>query len=88
MVLAQLADLGFGEPRELVDAIASGRLRVNTSGGQLANGQAGAAGGMLGLVEAVRQLRDGARTAVVSGYGMVAYRHGAAANAAVLRRVD
>lgn len=88
MVFAQLADLGYGDPREVLAAIESGRLRVNTSGGQLANGQAGTAGGMLGLVEAVRRLRDDARTAVVTGYGMVVYRHGAMANAAVLRRVD
>jgi acetyl-CoA acetyltransferase len=96
MVLVQLADLGFapgGVVRRLVaKRIAGGRLAVNTSGGQLCCGQAGAAGGMHGLVEAVRQLRgeagerqvEGARTAVVSGYGMVAYRHGAAANAVVL----
>jgi acetyl-CoA acetyltransferase len=96
MVLVQLADLGFapgGDVRRLVaKRIAGGRLAVNTSGGQLCCGQAGAAGGMHGLVEAVRQLRgeagerqvEGARTAVVSGYGMVAYRHGAAANAVVL----
>ncbi len=29
---------------------------VNTSGGQLSVGQAGAAGGFLGMVEAIRQL--------------------------------
>lgn len=92
MVLVQLADLGFGGPADTLDAIEAGRLAVNTSGGQLSAGQAGAAGGMHGLVEAVAQLRGdagsrqvrGARLAVVSGYGMVAYRHGACANAAVL----
>ena len=96
MVLVQLADLGFapgGDVRRLVaERIATGALPVNTSGGQLCCGQAGAAGGMHGLVEAVLQLQgeagerqvEGARTAVVSGYGMVAYRHGAAANAVVL----
>lgn len=92
MVLVQLADLGFGSPAETIDAIDAGRLAVNTSGGQLSAGQAGAAGGMHGLVEAVTQLRgeagarqvQGARLALVSGYGMVAYRHGACANAAVL----
>jgi acetyl-CoA acetyltransferase len=70
------------------------RWPLNTSGGQLSAGQAGAAGGMHGLVEAVQQLRGGAgarqlecRLALVCGYGMVLYRHGAAHAAAVLERV-
>ena len=96
MVLVQLVDLGFapdGDVRRLVaERLAKRALAVNTSGGQLCCGQAGAAGGMHGLVEAVRQLRGeagarqvaGAQRAVVSGYGMVAYRYGAAANAVVL----
>jgi acetyl-CoA acetyltransferase len=97
MVIAQLADLGFardGDLRRLVDEVADGRLAVNTSGGQLSAGQAGAAGGLHGLVEAVRQLRgeargrqvEPARVAAVTGYGMVLYRFGACANAAVLER--
>jgi acetyl-CoA acetyltransferase len=100
MVLVQLADLGFTRDRELAgfvdEQIATCRLPLNTSGGQLSAGQAGAAGGLHGLVEAVRQLRgragdrqvEGARVALVTGYGMVAYRYGACANAVVLRRVD
>lgn len=94
MVLAQLVELGFapdGDVARLVhNGIASRRLAVNTSGGQLSAGQAGAAGGMHFLVEAVDQLRGrrhgvpGARTALVSGYGMVLYRYGACANAVVL----
>jgi acetyl-CoA acetyltransferase len=100
MVLVQLADLGFapdGDVARLVDErIATQALPVNTSGGQLCVGQAGAAGGMHGLVEAVRQLRgtagerqiEAARSAVVTGYGMVVYRYGAAVNAAVLERVQ
>ncbi|QCP49849.1 thiolase family protein [Trinickia violacea] len=98
MVLIQLADLGFapsGEVRGLIERIAARQLAVNTSGGQLSAGQAGAAGGMHGLVEAIRQLRgeaagrqiEGARTAVVSGYGMVEYRYGMCANAVVMERI-
>lgn len=98
VVLAQLSDLGFApedDVRRLVaERIATRALPVNTSGGQLCCGQAGAAGGMHGLVEAVRQLRgragdrqvERARLAAVCGYGMVAYRYGAAANAVVLER--
>jgi acetyl-CoA acetyltransferase len=98
MVLAQLRDVGLmagGDmPRFVRDVIARRRLAVNTSGGLLSAGQAGAAGGLHGLVEAVRQLQhraDGrqvprARIAVTTGYGMVVYRYGAAAGAAVLER--
>jgi acetyl-CoA acetyltransferase len=98
MVLAQLADLGFVADGDLQrfarTAIGERRLAVNTSGGLLSAGQAGAAGGMHGLVEAVRQLRGqagerqvpGARLAVATGYGMILYRFGAAAAAAVLER--
>jgi acetyl-CoA acetyltransferase len=99
MALIQLTDLGFardGDVPRLVEAVADGTIvPFNTSGGQLSAGQAGAAGGMHGLVEVARQLRgraggrqvDGARLGVVSGYGMVLYRYGACANAAVLERV-
>ena len=59
IVLVQLEDLGFGEPRLVLDTIADGDLALNTSGGQLSAGQAGAAGGLHGLVEAVEQLRGG-----------------------------
>jgi acetyl-CoA acetyltransferase len=96
MVYVQLADLGFvpdGDVAAFVRGrVAPGDWPLNTSGGQLSAGQAGAAGGMHGLVEAVTQLAGeagtrqvaGARLALVSGYGMVLYRHGACANAAVL----
>jgi acetyl-CoA acetyltransferase len=96
MSLAQLSDLGFvpdGDlPGFLRRRIESERLPVNTSGGQLSAGQAGAAGGMHGLVEAVTQLLghagdrqvENARLAAVTGYGMVLYRYGACANAVVL----
>jgi acetyl-CoA acetyltransferase len=96
MVLVQLDDLGFDPGRDVARWIAlrldEDRWPLNTSGGQLAAGQAGAAGGMHGLVEAVVQLRGeggarqvpDARLAAVSGYGMVLYRYGACSAAAVL----
>ena len=98
MVAIQLADLGFVPDDDLArflhERIGRG-MPVNTSGGQLSCGQAGAAGGLHFVVEAVQQLlgRAGARqvetarTALVSGYGMVLYRYGASANAAVLEAV-
>ena len=57
-------------------------------------GQAGAAGGYLGLVEAVRQLTDSAlgaqvadaRIGLVSGFGMINYDRGLSSAAAVLAR--
>jgi acetyl-CoA acetyltransferase len=98
MALVQLEDLGFardGDVAKLVaERIVPRALPVNTSGGQLSAGQAGAAGGMHGLVEAVTQLRGGAGARQVenarrghdAAYGMDAYRFGACANAAVLER--
>ena len=64
----------------------------NTSGGQLSAGQAGAAGGFLGIVEAIRQLTGSAAghqvrdptTALVTGFGMVNYDRGICSGAAIL----
>ena len=96
MVLVQLEELGLvpdGDLRGFLrERLERDRWPLNPSGGQLSAGQAGAAGGMHGLVEAVRQLTGqagerqvkGAKRAVVSGYGMVVYRYGACALAAVL----
>lgn len=98
MALVQLEDLGFAPDgdigRLVAERIGPRSLPVNTSGGQLSAGQAGAAGGMHGVVEVVTQLRGeggrrqvpGARLGVVSGYGMVAYRYGACANVGVFER--
>lgn len=100
MVAIQLEDLGFcdkgaaGPFLERHSFSFDGSLPLNTGGGQLSCGQAGAGGGMIGLVEAVRQLRgEGgerqvARAArgLVSGYGMVGYGHGLSASATVLER--
>ena len=58
----QLEDLGFCGKGEGPDFIrrhsfeVDGSFPYNTSGGQLSVGQAGAAGGTLGLVEAIRQI--------------------------------
>jgi acetyl-CoA acetyltransferase len=95
VVMISLCDLGLVAPERLHDFAQRRLLRdgwpLNPSGGMLSAGQAGAAGGLHGLVEAVRQLsgRAGARqvparAAVVAGYGMVLARYGAAAGAAVL----
>ncbi|MFE6645416.1 thiolase family protein [Nocardioides sp. NPDC057772] len=98
MVLSQLVDLGVTDPGAVkavvAEQIATRRLPVNTSGGQLSAGQAGAGGGMHGMVEVVQQLRGRAsgrqvesRIGVVTGYGMVLYRHGSCGNVAVLEAV-
>ncbi|MFT4562330.1 MAG: acetyl-CoA acetyltransferase [Gammaproteobacteria bacterium] len=64
----------------------------NTSGGQLSVGQAGAAGGFLGIVEAIRQLTHSAGrnqvreadSALVTGFGMINYDRGLCSSAAIL----
>src|SRR5215510_7218952 len=62
IVMMQFEDLGFCEKGEGPDFVRQhsftneGTFPHNTSGGQLSVGQAGAAGGYLGLVEAMRQL--------------------------------
>ena len=71
-----------------------GSVPHNTAGGQLSMGQAGAAGGYLGLVEAMRQLMEqangrqvaNAHHALVSGFGMINYDRGLCSAAAVLGR--
>jgi acetyl-CoA acetyltransferase len=76
------------------DFTIEGSFPHNTGGGQLSMGQAGAAGGYLGLVEAMRQLLDdaegrqvaNARHALVSGFGMINYDRGLCSAAAVLGR--
>jgi len=71
---------------------AEGTCPLNISGGQLSCGQAGAGGGFLGLVEAIRQLTGrtlgarvpDARLGLVAGYGMVTYDRGICSGAAVM----
>jgi acetyl-CoA acetyltransferase len=94
----QFEDLGFcpkGDGPKFVRANTfetTGTFPVNTSGGQLSVGQAGAAGGSLGIVEAIRQLTGqtlGARVAdarhgLASGFGMINYDRGICSGAVVL----
>ena len=98
--MMQLEDLGFckkGEAAAFVRAHTltnDGSFPHNTCGGQLSVGQAGAAGGYLGLVEAIRQLSDtplgtqvaNAKIGLVSGFGMINFDRGLASGAAVLAR--
>jgi acetyl-CoA acetyltransferase len=98
--MLQFEDLGFCGKGEAPDFVRhhsftnDGTFPHNTSGGQLSVGQAGAAGGYLGLVEAIRQLTDttlgsqvpDARIGLVSGFGMINYDRGLASCAAVLAR--
>jgi acetyl-CoA acetyltransferase len=94
----QMEDLGFCEKGAAGEFIRSntfthdGSFPHNTSGGQLSVGQAGAAGGFLGLVEAIRQLTGGAgqnavpdaRIATVSGFGIINFDRGLCSGAAIL----
>jgi acetyl-CoA acetyltransferase len=76
------------------DFTIEGSLPHNTGGGQLSMGQAGAAGGMLGLVEAMQQLLrtavgrqvPNAYHALVSGFGMINYDRGLCSAATILGR--
>jgi len=71
-----------------------GDFPLNTSGGQLSVGQAGAAGGFLGMVEAIRQLTGAAperqvkeaNIGLVSGFGMINFDRGLASGAVVLSK--
>jgi acetyl-CoA acetyltransferase len=98
MNVIQLEGLGFaakgegGRFVEETDISVHGDLPINTGGGQLSCGQSGAGGGGIGLTEAVMQLQDeagerqvhGARTALVSGFGMVGFVKGLCQAAVIL----
>jgi acetyl-CoA acetyltransferase len=98
MSVMQLEDLGFCAKGDGPDFVRShtftneGSFPMNTSGGQLSVGQAGAAAGFLGLTEAMRQVTGaplggpvpGARVALVSGFGMINYDRGLCCGAAIL----
>ena len=94
----QMEDLGFcgkGEAPQFIrehSLTTDGTFPVNTSGGQLSVGQAGAAGGFLGMTEAIRQVTGAAqgtavanaRIGLVSGFGMINYDRGLCCGAAIL----
>ena len=97
MEFIQLEGLGIcseGDTARFIrntDTTVDGDFPINTGGGQLSAGQAGASGGMIGVVEAVQQLRGdvgerqfSCRRGLVSGYGMVAYGRGLSSSAAIL----
>lgn len=98
ITLMQIEDLGFCAKGEGPDFVrrhsftVDGSFPLNTSGGQLSMGQAGAAGGHLGVVEAIRQLIgaplgaqvERARLGLVSGFGMINYDRGLCSGAAIL----
>ncbi|MEQ1805268.1 MAG: thiolase family protein [Burkholderiaceae bacterium] len=100
IVMMQFEDLGFcakGEGPAFVRAhrlTFDGDFPNNTSGGQLSSGQAGAAGGFIGMTEAIRQLTDatpgravqGAQLGLVSGFGMVTYDRCLCTGAVILGR--
>ncbi|HAG71881.1 MAG TPA: hypothetical protein DCL66_06715 [Gammaproteobacteria bacterium] len=100
IVMMQLEGLGFCNPGEASRfvrttslAVNGGGLPLNTGGGQLSIGQAGAAGGFLGVNEAIRQVTKrplglqvmGATTGIVGGYGYVNYDRGICSSAAILQ---
>jgi acetyl-CoA acetyltransferase len=98
MVMLQLESLCFCRPGQAArflagrDLSVTGDFPLNTSGGMLSCGQAGAAGSFLGVTEAVRQLTGaavgnqvpGARRGLVSCYGCVSFERGVSSSAAIL----
>ncbi len=94
----QIEDLGFCAKGEGVAFLEQrnltnkGDFPLNTSGGQLSAGQAGAAGGFIGMVEAIRQVTGQAeetqvkeaKHALVSGFGMINFDRGLCTSATVL----
>lgn len=87
IAMMQFEDLGFCEKGEGPEFVRrhgmtfDGSFPNNTSGGQLSCGQAGAAGGFIGMTETIRQLTGAAgeravpdaKLGLVGGFGMVAY---------------
>lgn len=98
----QIEDLGFCEKGAGPEFVRKhsftfdGSFPFNTNGGQLSVGQAGAAGGYLGMIETLQQLTGAAgsrqvakaRIGLVSGFGMINYDRGLCTAAALLARSD
>lgn len=87
--IIEMEELGLCEPGEAGaffqdgHAAIGGRLPVNTHGGMLSHAHAGAVGGLMSLIEAVRQIRgeaegrqvDGAEVALVHNEGGILSSH-------------
>jgi acetyl-CoA acetyltransferase len=100
-VLMQLEDLGFcekgkgGKFVEEHDITYRGDLPINTGGGQLSAGQPGMAGGMVHIVEGIRQLRgegkqrqvQNAEVCVVTSVGCLEYGNTFAHASTIVMRV-
>lgn len=98
IVAMQLEDLGLcrkGEVAAFIEAndfTIAGTVPLNTNGGQLSAGQAGAAGGFQNVTEGLRQILGiplgdqvpDAKRALVSGFGLVNYDRGVCTGAALL----
>jgi len=101
MSVIQLEDLGFCAKGEGAQFIRShsfdteGTFPMNTCGGQLSAGQAGTAGGFIGITESLRQVTGsasgaqvkGARFALVSGFGMMVYDRGLCSGATIMEGI-
>jgi acetyl-CoA acetyltransferase len=98
IVAMQIENLGLcakGEVAAFIrrtDFSIGGDLPLNTNGGQLSAGQAGAAGGFQNVTEAMRQVLHeplgaqvpDARLALISGFGMVNFDRGVCTAAAII----
>lgn len=102
IAMMQFEDLGFCEKGEGPAFVrrhgmtVDGSFPNNTGGGQLSCGQAGAAGGFLGMTETIRQLTGaageravpGARLGLIGGFGMVAYDRCLCTGAVILEGIQ
>lgn len=100
MVAMELEAIGFSQPGEAIklvrekDLTVEGDMPVNTSGGMLSLGQAGAGGGFVHVTEAIAQVTGramgrpvpDAEIGLVSCLGTVNYDRGLCTAATILRR--